>query len=101
MNDAEFESRAIFVKELSEDGVSDDTVGHGISVAACAASKTYGTPKKLFAVKVVGGNGEIGDSPTVIAGMDVIGQDYISRQEECPAGILVNMSVGTQPPSSL
>ncbi|CAH0054036.1 unnamed protein product [Clonostachys solani] len=100
VNDPEFEGRATFVKELSGDGVSDDTVGHGTSVAACAASKTYGTSKKakLFAVKVVGGNGEIGDSSTVIAGMDFIGQDFISRQEECPAGILVNMSVGTQPP---
>ncbi|CAG9948395.1 unnamed protein product [Clonostachys rosea f. rosea IK726] len=97
VNDLEFEGRVTFVKELSSDGVSDDTVGHGTSVAAWAASKTYGTSKKakLLAVKVVGGNGEIGDSST---GWIFIGQDYISRQEECPAGILVNMSVGTQPP---
>ncbi|CAH0031754.1 unnamed protein product [Clonostachys rhizophaga] len=100
VNNPEFEGRATFVKELPGDGVSDDTVGHGTSVAACGASKTYGTSKKakLLAVKVVGGNGEIGDSSTVLAGMDYIGQEYISRQEECPAGILVNMSVGTQPP---
>lgn len=72
VNDLEFEGRVTFVKELSSDGVSDDTVGHGTSVAAWAASKTYGTSKKakLLAVKVVGGNGEIGDSSTVIAGMD-------------------------------
>ncbi|KAH9987999.1 peptidase S8/S53 domain-containing protein [Xylariaceae sp. FL0662B] len=89
----EFEGRAKFLMNYAGDGDDSDGHGHGTHVAGTIGSKTYGVAKKtqLFAVKVLDANGS-GTNSAVIAGMDFVAQD--ASGQECPKGVVVNMSLG-------
>ncbi|ORY58386.1 subtilase [Pseudomassariella vexata] len=89
---AEFEGRAKWLANYAD---KDDTdgQGHGTHCAGTIGSKTYGVAKKikLFAVKVLDSEGS-GTNADVIAGMDFVVKD--APGQECPNGIVVNMSLG-------
>ncbi|KAF2853214.1 subtilisin-like protein, partial [Plenodomus tracheiphilus IPT5] len=91
----EFEGRAQFLVDLSGENKLLDGLGHGTHVAGTIGSLTYGVAKKtrLFAVKVLDSDGQ-GNHASVIAGMQYVANDAKTRAEQCPLGIVVNMSIG-------
>jgi subtilisin family serine protease len=88
----DFEGRAKFLYNTA--GGSDaDGQGHGTHVAGTIGGATYGVAKKtsLFAVKVLDDSGS-GTNAGVIAGMEFVVED--SASQDCPNGVVVNMSLG-------
>lgn len=87
----EFEGRAHQVRSFVSDSNSDDN-GHGTHVAGTVGSRTYGVAKKttIFGVKVADKNGSYQTS-NVIAGLDFVASD--SRNQNCPKGVAINMSL--------
>ena len=88
----DFEGRAEWLENFADNDDTDGD-GHGTHVAGTIGSKTYGVAKKtkLFAVKVLDANGE-GTTSGVIGGMDFTVEN--AAQQECPNGVVVNMSLG-------
>jgi cerevisin len=72
-----------------------DGAGHGTHVAGTIGSVTWGVAKKtkLLAVRVLDSYGS-GTNAGVIAGMNYVVTDVASRAEQCPKGIVANMSLG-------
>ncbi|KAH9883883.1 peptidase S8/S53 domain-containing protein [Xylariomycetidae sp. FL2044] len=95
----EFEGRASFLANYAD---SDDTDGHGhgTHVAGTIGSVTYGVAKKttLFAVKVLDSSGS-GTNSGVIAGMEFVAED--ASGQDCPNGVVVNMSLGGSSSSAI
>ncbi|KAL7788188.1 serine protease precursor [Trichoderma ceciliae] len=89
----EFEGRAEWLENFTGDGQDIDGHGHGTHVSGTIAGKTYGVAKKanLFAVKVLNSSGQ-GSNSVIIAGMDFVAKD--ATGQECPKGVVVNMSLG-------
>jgi subtilisin family serine protease len=88
----EFEGRADFIINLTDDGQGDDCHGHGTHVAGIIGSHTYGVAKQVFlhAIKVRdcgGGNVSQGTVNSVVQGLDKIKQ-ILQR----PA--VINISLG-------
>ncbi|KAI1844127.1 hypothetical protein JX265_013768 [Neoarthrinium moseri] len=96
----EFEGRAEFLANYADNDDTDGQ-GHGTHVAGTVGSVTYGVAKKtkLFAVKVLDSSGE-GTNSQVLSGMDFVVDDAQGR-EDCPNGIVVNMSLGGQVSSAI
>jgi cerevisin len=69
-------------------------MGHGTHVAGTIGSKTYGIAKKtkLYAVKVLDKRGR-GTNSGIIQGLDYV-FSRSDREQNCPKGIVLNMSVG-------
>ncbi|KXJ94874.1 peptidase S8/S53 domain-containing protein [Microdochium bolleyi] len=90
----ELEGRAVQVAN-TVDTIAQDQNGHGTHVAGIVASKTYGVAKKakVLSVKVFDASGRTSNS-IVLAGMDFVISDSATRKAECPAGLVVNMSLG-------
>ncbi|KAH8172242.1 subtilase family protein [Sarocladium implicatum] len=88
----DFEGRATFAKNFA-DSNDNDGQGHGTHVAGTIGSTTYGVAKKtkLFAVKVLNDDGQ-GSNADVIAGLDFVVDD--APTQDCPNGVVVNMSLG-------
>ncbi|KAK6063882.1 serine protease precursor [Seiridium cupressi] len=88
----EFEGRAEFLANYADKNDTDGA-GHGTHVAGTIGSVTYGVAKKtkLFAVKVLDASGS-GTNSQVIAGMDFVADD--AAGQDCPKGVVVNMSLG-------
>jgi subtilisin family serine protease len=72
-----------------------DGAGHGTHVAGTIGSVTWGVAKKttLLAVRVLDSYGS-GTNAGVIAGMNYVVTDAATRSEQCPKGIVANMSLG-------
>ncbi|KAL6712150.1 hypothetical protein ACN47E_000027 [Coniothyrium glycines] len=89
----EFEGRATFLANFAGDGSNSDGNGHGTHVAGTIGAKTYGVAKKtkLYAIKVLGANGQ-GTNSGVIAGINYVANDAKTRS--CPKGAVANMSLG-------
>lgn len=89
----EFEGRAEWLMNFTDDGHDGDGAGHGTWTSGLVASRTYGVAKKakVFALKVFRDDGTA-DGAGIIAAMDYVVQDMPTR--DCPAGHLVNMSLG-------
>ncbi|KAI2637488.1 peptidase S8/S53 domain-containing protein [Xylaria nigripes] len=89
----EFEGRATWASNQLDNDDTDGN-GHGTHVAGTIGSKTYGVAKKvsIFAVKVLDAAG-FGTLADVIAGMDFVISD--APQRDCPAGVVVNLSLGS------
>lgn len=89
----DFEGRAEFLENFTTDGKDTDGHGHGTHVAGTIGSKTYGVAKKtkLFGVKVLDSSGD-GTTSAVLAGMGFVGSN--SAEQDCPNGVVVNMSLG-------
>ncbi|KAJ1334989.1 cerevisin [Microdochium nivale] len=90
----ELEGRAEQVKNTVDSDPADRN-GHGTHVAGIVAAKTYGVAKKakILAVKVFDASGRTSNS-IVLAGMDFVISDSATRKADCPAGMIVNMSLG-------
>ncbi|KID95479.1 subtilisin-like protease PR1K, partial [Metarhizium majus ARSEF 297] len=90
---SDFEGRAEFLENFTNDGQNTDGNGHGTHVAGTIGSKTYGVAKKtkLFGVKVLDAQGS-GSNSAVIAGMDYVAKN--AKSKPCPKGVVVNMSLG-------
>jgi subtilisin family serine protease len=88
----DFGGRAQWLANFADESDSDGQ-GHGTHVAGTIGSDTYGVAKRtqLFAVKVLDNSGS-GTNAGVIAGMDFVVEDAASQ--ECPNGVVVNMSLG-------
>lgn len=86
---------AEFLKDFSGEDKLVDGQGHGTHVAGTIGSATWGVAKKtkLFAVKVLDSSGS-GSNSAVIAGIQYVLQDAQLRKDECPKGIVSNMSLG-------
>jgi len=86
---------AEFLIDTSGENSLTDGMGHGTHVAGTIGSATWGVAKKthLFAVKVLDSNGD-GTNAGVIAGIQYIVNDAGRRREQCPKGIVSNMSLG-------
>ncbi|CAN9195792.1 unnamed protein product [Alternaria alternata] len=93
----EFEGRAYFLADFSEEGDQIDGAGHGTHVAGTIGSLTWGVAKKttLFAVRVLDSSGT-GTNAGVLAGMQFVITDAKERMDagDCPKGALANMSLG-------
>ncbi|KAB2111620.1 Cuticle-degrading protease [Alternaria gaisen] len=93
----EFEGRAYFLADFSEEGDQIDGAGHGTHVAGTIGSLTWGVAKKttLFAVRVLDSFGT-GTNAGVLAGMQFVITDAKERMNagDCPKGALANMSLG-------
>ncbi|KAF2193522.1 subtilisin-like serine protease-like protein PR1A [Zopfia rhizophila CBS 207.26] len=89
----EFEGRAEWLENFTDDGDNTDGAGHGTHVAGTIGSKTYGVAKKtkLYAVKVLDASGS-GTFAGVIAGINFVANDAQTRA--CPKGAVANMSLG-------
>ncbi|KAF2739732.1 subtilisin-like serine protease-like protein PR1A [Polyplosphaeria fusca] len=89
----EFEGRATWLENFTEDGQDSDGAGHGTHVAGTIGSATYGVAKKtkLYAVKVLNASGS-GTYAGVIAGINYAANDHQTR--DCPKGSVANMSLG-------
>ncbi|RYN76853.1 hypothetical protein AA0117_g5208 [Alternaria alternata] len=93
----EFEGRAYFLADFSEEGDQIDGAGHGTHVAGTIGSLTWGVANKttLFAVRVLDSSGT-GINAGVLAGMQFVITDTKERMDagDCPKGALANMSLG-------
>ncbi|RYN49045.1 hypothetical protein AA0118_g1590 [Alternaria tenuissima] len=93
----EFQGRAYFLADFSEEGDQIDGAGHGTHVAGTIGSLTWGVAKKttLFAVRVLDSSGT-GTNAGVLAGMQFVITDAKERMDagDCPKGALANMSLG-------
>ncbi|EPE06449.1 serine protease [Ophiostoma piceae UAMH 11346] len=91
----EFGGRATWLNNFSGDGDNTDGNGHGTHVAGTIGSSAYGVAKKtkLFAVKVLDGNGQ-GTNSGVIAGINYVAGEAPKRTSQCPKGSVANMSLG-------
>ncbi|OAA51422.1 subtilisin-like protease [Metarhizium rileyi] len=91
----EFEGRAKFLRNFVGDNQNTDGNGHGTHVSGTIGSKTYGVAKKtqIYGVKVLDAQGS-GTNSGVIAGMDFVARE--AKTQQCPKGIVVNMSLGGQ-----
>ncbi|KAF2036517.1 oryzin precursor [Setomelanomma holmii] len=91
----EFEGRATFLFDLSEDNNMIDGLSHGTHTAGTVGSKTYGVAKKtkLFTVKVLDsyGDGYVSD---IIAGFQYAARHKQNNMAECPKGSVANISLG-------
>lgn len=89
----EFEGRAEWVKNFTDDGNDGDGAGHGTWTAGLVASRSYGVAKKakVLALKVFRDDGTT-DGASIIAAMDYVVSDAPNR--DCPAGKVANMSLG-------
>ncbi|KAI9158947.1 Cuticle-degrading protease-like protein [Paramyrothecium foliicola] len=89
----EFEGRAEWVQNFTDDGHDGDGGGHGTWVAGLVASRSYGVAKKakVLALKVFRDSGTT-ESSIVIAAIDFVAQDAATR--DCPAGHVANLSLG-------
>ncbi|KAF2116128.1 subtilisin-like serine protease-like protein PR1A [Lophiotrema nucula] len=89
----EFEGRATWLENFTDDGNDSDGNGHGTHVAGTVGSATYGVAKKtkLYAVKVLDAGGS-GTFSGVIAGINYAATD--SQTRDCPKGSVANMSLG-------
>lgn len=90
----EFEGRAEWLQNFTDDGHDDDGAGHGTWVAGLVASRTYGVAKKarVFALKVFRDDGSA-DGAGIVAAMDFVAQEGGSRPG-CEGGSAANMSLG-------
>lgn len=90
----EFEGRAEWLQNFTDDGNDDDGGGHGTWVAGLVASRTYGVAKKsrVFALKVFRDDGGA-DGAGIIAAMDFVARDAGTRPG-CERGSVANMSLG-------
>ncbi|KND91783.1 Cuticle-degrading protease [Tolypocladium ophioglossoides CBS 100239] len=88
----DFEGRASFLANFADQDNTDGN-GHGTHVSGTIGSKTYGVAKKttIFGVKVLDASGS-GTNSGVIAGMDFVSRD--AAGQNCPRGVVVNMSLG-------
>jgi subtilisin family serine protease len=89
----EFEGRAEWVQNFTDDGDDRDGAGHGTFVSGIVASRTYGVAKKarVLALKVFRSDGTT-DGAWIIAAMDFVARDAATR--DCPRGHVANMSLG-------
>ncbi|CAM1505947.1 Fc.00g115840.m01.CDS01 [Cosmosporella sp. VM-42] len=89
----EFEGRAEWLQNFTDDGHDGDGAGHGTWTAGLVAARTYGVAKKakVFALKVFRDDGTA-DGSGIIAAMDFVAQDSATR--DCPNGHIANMSLG-------
>lgn len=89
----EFEGRAEWLQNFTDDGHDGDGAGHGTWTAGLVASRTYGVAKqsRVYALKVFRDDGTT-DGSSIIAAMDYVVQDSGTR--DCPAGYIANMSLG-------
>ncbi|KAF0555605.1 serine protease [Gigaspora margarita] len=92
----EFEGRAIWGVDFSNEGYDGDGHGHGTHVAGIVAGKTYGVAKKatIIAVKVLNsyGYGYISD---IIKGIEwTVIQHKTKRMDGDYKGSVINMSLG-------
>lgn len=89
----EFEGRAEWLMNFTDDGHDGDGAGHGTWTAGLVAARTYGVAKKakVFALKVFRDDGTA-DGAGIIAAMDYVVSDSPTR--DCPTGHFVNMSLG-------
>ncbi|KAM3441904.1 hypothetical protein MY4824_001318 [Beauveria thailandica] len=96
-NHPEFQGRATNLGRWGS-GPDHDDCQHGTHVAGIIGSKTYGVAKRtlLFGLKVLSyserDGGCLGDNSDIIAGVNAVAKDAAKRR--CPAGVLVNMSLG-------
>lgn len=92
---ADHTTGATFLTDTSGENLLEDGNGHGTHVAGTIGSATWGVAKKtkLFAVKVLDSSGS-GTTAGVIAGIQYVNDDAQQRSEECPNGIVSNMSLG-------
>ncbi|POR39763.1 Cuticle-degrading protease [Tolypocladium paradoxum] len=88
----DFEGRAKFLANFV-DKDNTDANGHGTHVSGTIGSKTYGVAKKttIFGVKVLNAKGS-GTGSGIIAAMEFVAKD--APGQNCPKGIVVNMSLG-------
>ncbi|KAJ7085979.1 peptidase S8/S53 domain-containing protein [Mycena crocata] len=101
----EFEGRASWGASFSNDGVDDDTNGHGTHCAGTIASRRYGVAKaaNVIAVKVIDADGH-GALSNVLAGLDfAIRAARTKRDAGDPAhrGSVINISLGGDPSRAL
>ncbi|KAH7083071.1 subtilisin-like protease Pr1A [Paraphoma chrysanthemicola] len=91
----DFESRATFLVDLTEEQNNLDGDGHGTHTAGTIGSKTYGVAKKsrLYAIKVLDAYG-YGTVSDIIAGFQYAARDSQNRTAECPKGHVANISLG-------
>lgn len=84
---SEFEGRAVWAKNFTDDGVDKDCHGHGTHVAGTVGGKTYGVAKgvKLHAVKVLNCAGR-GSDAGIIKAIDWVAGQTGKR--------VINMSLG-------
>ena len=89
----EFEGRAEWLHNFTDDGHDGDGGGHGTWTAGLVASRTYGVAKRarVFALKVFPDSGSASGS-AVIAAMNFAVED--SKTRGCPNGYVANMSLG-------
>ncbi|KAH7313748.1 cephalosporin C acetylhydrolase [Stachybotrys elegans] len=88
----EFEGRASFLANFA-DSNDNDGQGHGTHVAGTIGGATFGVAKQttLFGVKVLNDQGS-GTTAGVVAGMEFVVDD--AGSQDCPSGVVVNMSLG-------
>ncbi|KAJ1679119.1 proteinase B [Spiromyces aspiralis] len=101
INHEDFESRAVWGKNMVDDNIENDGNGHGTHVAGTIAGKRFGVAKKVrvVAIKVLDSNGS-GSTSNVIRGIDYTLQAH--REETAQAarsgtkfkGSVANMSLG-------
>ncbi|KAG5982077.1 hypothetical protein E4U55_002312 [Claviceps digitariae] len=96
----QFGGRATFLKNFADDGDDTDGHGHGTHVCGTIGSTKYGVAKKtkIFGVKVLDSSGS-GTNSAVIAGMDYVAKE--AKNQSCPKGIVVNMSLGGEKSSAV
>ncbi|VUC26866.1 unnamed protein product [Clonostachys rosea] len=90
----EFEGRAEWLQNFTDDGKDEDSLGHGTWVSGLVASRSYGVAKKskVFALKVFAEDGSA-TGAGIIAAMDFVISDSAQRND-CPKGYVANMSLG-------
>lgn len=92
----EFEGRATFLENFTDDGEDSDGNSHGTHCAGIIGSKTYGVCKdaKLFAIKVLDSQGS-GSTMGVIAGLDYAFKRHLEQHKQNPnVRSVLSMSLG-------
>ena len=92
----EFEGRAEFLENFTDDGQNYDGNNHGTHCSGIIASKTYGVCKdaKIKCVKVLAADGS-GSTSGVIAGMEYTFKRHLKKEKENPNfRTIMSMSLG-------
>ena len=92
----EFEGRATFLENFTEDGEDFDSNSHGTHCSGIIGSKTYGVCKdsKLFCIKVLDGQGS-GSTSGVISGMSYAFNRHLEKEKINPKlRTIMSMSLG-------